>query len=73
MSTNFDSTYLTDKQWYIPYSELQSAHNWEIIGYSSEERPLLYRTLGQWPAFHLYLGRYARQRNDGGIYHPVAH
>ena len=49
MSTNFDSTYLTDKQWYIPYSELQSAHDWEIIGYSSEERPLLYTTLGHGP------------------------
>jgi len=49
MSTNFDSTYLTDKQWYIPYSGLQSAHNWEIIGYSSEERPLLYTTLGHGP------------------------
>ena len=49
MSTNFDSTYLTDKQWYIPYYELQSAHGWEIIGYSSEERPLLYTSLGQGP------------------------
>ncbi|HAP71108.1 MAG TPA: hypothetical protein DCQ41_01465 [Cryomorphaceae bacterium] len=47
MSTNFDSTYLTDKHWYIPYSQLKSMHDWEIIGYSSEERPLLSTSLGQ--------------------------
>ena len=49
MSTNFDSMYLIDKQWYIAYSQLQSIHDWEIIGYSSEERPLLSTSLGQGP------------------------
>ena len=41
-----DSTYLSDNQWYMPYNELLTAFNWEIIGYSSEERPILNTTLG---------------------------
>jgi len=41
-----DSKYLSDNQWYMPYNELLSAVNWEIIGYSSEERPILHTTLG---------------------------
>ena len=30
----------------MPYNELLTAFNWEIIGYSSEERPILNTTLG---------------------------
>lgn len=30
-----DSKYLSDNQWYMPYNELLTAFNWEIIGYSS--------------------------------------
>jgi len=41
-----DSKYLSDNQWYMPYNELLTAFNWEIIGYSSEERPILNTTLG---------------------------
>lgn len=31
---------------YIPYNELISTYNWEIIGYSSEERPILTTSIG---------------------------
>jgi hypothetical protein len=46
MFTASDSKYLSDNQWYMPYNELLAAFNWEIIGYSSEERPILNTTLG---------------------------
>ena len=31
---------------YIPYNELISLYPWETIGYSSEERPIVYASIG---------------------------
>lgn len=35
-----------DNQWYVPYPELQQTHNWDILGYSSEQRPILTTSIG---------------------------
>jgi len=49
MFSTSDSIYLSRNEWYITYDEVRTAFDWEIIGYSSEERPLLYKKLGDGP------------------------
>lgn len=39
-------SYSNPSNQYIPYNELLSAYNWDILGYSSEERPILSCALG---------------------------
>lgn len=46
MSTDKLTATLRKDSWYIPYNELISSYKWEIIGYSSEERPILSTHLG---------------------------
>src|SRR6056300_2030844 len=49
MLTTSDSTYLSQNEWYITYEKIRTAFDWDILGYSSEERPLLYKKLGNGP------------------------
>lgn len=49
MFSTSDSSYLSRNEWYITYEEIRTTFDWEIIGYSSEERPLLYKRLGNGP------------------------
>ena len=66
-----DSKYLSDNQWYMPYNELLSAFNWEIIGYSSEERPILTTTLGSGPrSMCLWAGMHGNETT--GVYMLLA-
>lgn len=49
MFSTSDSTYLSQNEWYITYEKIRTAFDWDILGYSSEERPLLYKKLGNGP------------------------
>lgn len=39
-------SYSNNNNPYLPYNELMSSYNWDILGYSSEERPILSCELG---------------------------
>ena len=41
-----DFSYSLQNNPYLPYNELMSSYNWDILGYSSEERPILSCSLG---------------------------
>lgn len=43
------SKYALHNNPYLPYNETVNLHRWEILGYSSEERPILSMTLGNGP------------------------
>ena len=39
--------YTYQKNEYLPYNEFIGLYNWDIIGYSSEERPIVNTVIGQ--------------------------
>ena len=39
-------SYTYSNNQYLPYNELIGLYNWEILGYSSEERPILSTSIG---------------------------
>ena len=41
-----ETSYINNKDWFIPYNQIFSDFDWQVIGYSSEEHPILSYKIG---------------------------